>query len=108
MKVQSNYMELLLIRNDINSNLKTSPAFRLFNIQKINSFFKNNIMRINIADEKLREMQQKFIKHDDQGEPVKIETKGDLAMYEYNSDEDKIAYHALYNEFMKRDIILEI
>jgi hypothetical protein len=108
-KEKANYITLLMMRNEITQAAQQSIVFKLFNKDKIDRFFKYNAMRIQLADEKLGRLIKRFVKHDADDKPIQLEQQaGGRVKWEYNSAEDEKAFAIEYNEFMNREVVIEL
>ncbi len=104
MKQIITYRELENTANDISQQMEVSPAFKLFNKEKISRFFDRNRNRLEIIIEKRKELISLYVKHE-RGQPVTIESDG-VQVYDFDDNENKEKYMAAINEFMNRTLDL--
>lgn len=106
-KVTRTNKQLLLLRNEIDEFSKNSISFSFFNSEKIKRFRTYNAIRIQSADEKLRRLITKFVKHDDNGKPIKLDDQGIHAKYDFLDADAEKAFKIEYDDFMNRNITIE-
>ena len=108
MQSLSNYKELLQIDNDIQIQMK-SPAFELFNREKIKRFYNLNKLRLNILKTKLAAMMTEHIRTDDTtGEFMKINVGDGVEHWLFKTDADKEEYEAKWIALMSHGVEIHI
>lgn len=107
MKITGTNNQLLNLRKEIQEKQKTSITFALFHKEKIKNFFAYNDIRIREADGKLNRLVKKYVKHDDQGQPIKLDEVNGLAQWDFIDEAAKKDFFTEYAEFMNRNIIIE-
>lgn len=107
-KITGNYKQLIILRNEINEYSKKSISFVFFNREKIKNFFARNQMHLQLADEKTERLTRRYVKQDEKGNAIRLEDKGDgFVKFDFNNAEDEKAFNIEYNDFMKRNVIIE-
>lgn len=103
MQQQCSYGQLGVIIKNIEHQASISPAFELFNREKIKRFFTQNAIRINIFKEKQHKLFSENIEvvKDPKGDYYKtIEVDG-KQQWEYISDDHKKTFEEETEKFMQ-------
>lgn len=95
------YKDLLMILLDIQNYQQTSPAFMVFNAPKIKRFYEQNRLRIDALNRNMSTLAEKHVKKTSEGRYSIVKVNG-IDEYEFENDEDKLAYGKEYNEFMSK------
>lgn len=70
MKLDVTYLGLHNCRNDLVQLLETSPGLAFILKDRIDAFFGLNAITLQYLDQKLSDLQRKYMELDDKGEPV--------------------------------------
>lgn len=99
--------QLLLIRKEIIEFQGNSITFALFNAEKIMRFFSLNKLRLDSADNTLNRLVKAYVKHDENGVPVKLDDKDGMAKWDYKDEAAKTAFEIDYKDFMSKHITID-
>jgi len=94
------YGQLQAIINDINRQCTQSPAFELFNREKIKRFYQQNAIRIQSLHDRRNKIFEANVKKDEKGEhylQVDVDGKKD---WDFISDEHKAVFEKETAEFL--------
>lgn len=101
------YHQLYILLLDIQNWQASSPAFALFNSQKIKRFYEQNNLRIQVLNKKLSELTDKYVKKTGDGKLSVVKVNG-RDEYEFETEENKIEYGKAFEEFMSRSLEFHI
>lgn len=104
MKIDGNYALLHLLNNDINLQSQRSPAFALFNKEKIRRFQQLNEYRLRLLDKNHTALVKKYVQHDEEGKPKTQKNDKGGEEYLYESEEKKDQHTKEHEEFMSQGI----
>ncbi len=105
-KEMTNY-QLMLLRDDINSQANHSPAFAFFNEQKIKNFFSRNAMSLTLLRNKTAEIKKHYCLVDETGEPLTKDVDGRKELV-YPSQEASEQCKEELTEFLNRSVTVEL
>jgi hypothetical protein len=100
-RIQINYRYLFELNNDINMQIKNSPAFHFLNKPKIDRFRRENMMQLKILESRINELADKHAMHDEHNKPV-IEN----GEFKFFTPEAKQAYLDSINKFLSQQTFL--
>jgi hypothetical protein len=100
MTIEGTYNDLLSVDQDIQRWIPSSPSYYLFNQQKIKTFYSQNVMRLNIAKEKLQKLADAHVQIDAEGKLMKIEEEGVFKSWVFFDEEHENAYKEAYALFI--------
>lgn len=106
MTLQITYNDLMLLERDIYEQMK-SPAFKIFNQDKIKRFFQLNSMRLNAMHETMNALIKKHVLHDEKDKPVTFEENGAMR-YKFKNNDDETIYKEEAEKFLSRTIKLDL
>lgn len=107
MRQQMTNYQLMLLRDDISRQSKESPAFAIFNKEKINRFFNQNAISLKILASRTAEIKKKHCILGEDGEPVTVETDGRTEI-QFPTDKAKKACTDEITEFLNRTVTIEL
>ena len=107
MQQTSTYQQLLIIERDIQKQSQYSPAFAVFNANKIKDFYQRNQMHLKVANEKLNAMMEDHIAKDEEGK-WRTEEKDGSKFFVCKTDEDYNLYKEKYDALMARNVTIVI
>ncbi len=103
-----NYHQLLMLRNEIKECSKNSISFALFNESKIKRLLMLNDMHFKVADGRLNDFVKKYVKHDENNNPIILDSASGFAKYEYVSEKAKKMFDSDYKKFTSKKIVIEL
>lgn len=105
MKIQSTYKELLNIDQDIIQQMDISPAFALFNREKIKRFKQDNAVRLKILADTINELMESHVNKDSKGTFKQIVTpQHEPNRWDYKSDENAAVFKKDLDLFLSKEI----
>lgn len=105
---ETTYNELMMIMLDIQTQTNRSVCFVLFNKQKIQDFYKRNEVRIEIYNNKYKELVDRYAeKFEGTGTPIILETSQG-PKFKFATPEEEKAFTDEYLSFLKGPIQLHI
>jgi hypothetical protein len=107
MKVKINYNQLNKIDLDT-KNLSENSAFSVFLADKIKRFYQNNAIRLNVMEEKMKELIVKYVLHDDNKKPVTKNDEKGILVYDFADEETRNSYLEEMNKFMSTVFEIEV
>jgi len=105
-KQMTNY-QLMLLRDDINKQANESPAFAIFNQEKISRFFNKNAITLKILSTKVADIKKEHCILGEDGEPLTHEVDGRKEI-QFATDEAKKACTDQITEFLNRTVTVEL
>lgn len=108
MQMNSTYQDLVRLRADITSFSAQHPGIAMLLNQRIKEFFQRNAIRLSIIDDKYKELMDKYVEHDENGNPLKVQEEGQPARWKFRNEMDREAYSKAYNEMMATQITLSL
>lgn len=104
MKTNSTYKELMDIDMDVR-RLMSSPAFVVFNRQKIKNFQQSNAIRLKLLANTVNELMETHIKKNDKGEfQQKIKVEGQPNSWDFLSEADGENFRLRLDDFLSKSI----
>lgn len=97
-KYQFTYGQLASIRDDLAFYKKNSPAFCLFNDEKIKRFFSDHQHSLRVFDERRQKLIAELVKHDADGVPVTEKNEDGQIVYVFDTTEKEKEYIDRYNK----------
>lgn len=108
---QLTYADLNDIEQDIQLQQRRSPAFSLFNREKIKRFYQQNRVRLQVLSDTMKKLITEYVLHEDDEKgnpkPVTHEVEGQL-QYKFIDEEKEEEYEAKAKEFMNMSIEIHI
>ncbi len=101
MRQQINYQDLAFLNEDIERQMSYSPAFSLFNRDKIHQFKNSTKLRSQVLTDEIKYLEDVYVKKDEEGKPMlqkNEETKTEE--YLYDSEEQRAAHKKELNDFL--------
>jgi len=109
MKQQSTYKELMNIDQDIRIQMSASPAFVLFNREKIKRFQQDNAVRLKMLADTINELMESHVSKDSKGKFKQIVApEGQLNRWDFISDENAAVFNKDLEAFLKKEIQISI
>lgn len=109
MKIQSTYKELLNIDQDIIYQVKSSPAFSVFNREKIKCFKQDNSVRLKILAETINELMEMHVNKDSKGSFKQIVVpEGMQNRWDFISEENAAVFKKDLDLFLSKEISISI
>ena len=105
---QLTYENLIAIQRDIEHQCRISPAFSFFNAEKIRRFMQRNAIRLNIANQKLNEMFDAYVKKDEAGKWKQIVEEGKPAKWDFHDEESEKSFNEKYADLMSITIDIHL
>lgn len=102
------YHTLILLETDIREQSKQSIAFKIFNSTKIDSFYKRNSMRLQVAKKRIAELMNEYCLKDENGKFKEEKQENGPSEYVFESPEKKQEYIDKYNYFVTTEFELFI
>lgn len=101
-KYQFTYGQLASVRDDIVFYRKNSPAFCLFNDEKINRFFSDHQHSLRVFDERRQKIISELVKHDHDGVPMTEVGENGQVLYVFDTPEKETEYLERYNKLAQQ------
>lgn len=109
MKIQSTYKELMNIDQDIVFQMNNSPAFSVFNREKIKRFKQENAVRLKILADTVNELMESHVNKDSKGTFKQIVTpEGQPNRWDFISDENAAMFNKDLESFLAKEISIVI
>lgn len=106
-RIQITNQELFHLRDDINKQSAKSYAFSVFNMTKIDNFFRQNKMPLQLLDASMTRIIKSYAIHDKEGKPVREERDGAHHFTFIDADMEN-KYRSEVSEFMGRSNYIEV
>jgi hypothetical protein len=104
MKLDSNYGVLNNILTDVAHQSNVSPAFALFNRDKIKRFHQLNQYRIERLGKEQDKLVDQYVKKDEEGKPLSQKNEAGKLEYIYETEELKTQHTEAWEKLMKQDV----
>jgi len=109
MKIQSTYKELLKIDQDIIQQMDISPAFALFNRNKIKRFKQDNAVRLKILADTINELMESHVNKDPKGVFKQlVMPQGQPNRWDFKSIENAAVFRKDLDSFLSKEISISI
>lgn len=107
MKVKMTYNDLDALNRSIYKESE-SPAFAFLLKEKIKNFYQRNAIRLNVMEDKFKELVEKHVLHNEKDEPITKKNEQGILVYDFKDEESKNTYLQEMNDFCSRVIEVEI
>lgn len=101
------YGELSALEQDIRRQQQISPAFVIFNKEKIRRFYQQNNLRLKILQDTIKDLVSKHVLHDEKDKPVTQEVEGQLR-YKFIDEGAQKEYEEKVTAFFALNIELHL
>ena len=96
-----NYHALWQLEQDIDRQMEKSPAFALFNREKIKRFGMQNQHRLSVMHKQMDTLRDTYVKKDDEGVLMTKSDDSGKKVWVFEDEETEKKYLAEWNEFMQ-------